>query len=128
MNWNSVFSCNTSPFENNPFKHEVGRHKLEKKKRKLAYQRLQFVLFSCRSWKRRSRRLDKDAKRVSFCHKYSGINTNFFIGRIIILLLFGLSRMNRKSFIQLMVWSQAVTINNNNNNKIKKKLQILTLK
>ena len=47
------------------------------------------------------------------------------------LLLFGLSRMNRKSFIQLMVWSQAVTINNNNNNnnnKIKKKLQILTLK
>ena len=47
------------------------------------------------------------------------------------LLLFGLSRMNRKSFIQLMVWSQAVTINNNNNNnnnKIKKKLQILTPK
>ena len=46
------------------------------------------------------------------------------------LLLFALSRMNRKNFIQLMVWSQAVTINNNNNNnnKIKKKLQILTLK
>lgn len=28
----SFFSGNTSPFENNPSKHEVGRHKLEEKK------------------------------------------------------------------------------------------------